>query len=70
MQSAYKVFVDSLTSPKPQFDGLGEVDTHLSDPKLAKFWTLQPITLERFIRFGQTWLENDSGDFLFKIEHH
>ena len=45
MQSAYKVFVDSLTSPKLQFGGLGEVDTHLSDPKLAKFWTLQPITL-------------------------
>ena len=45
MQSAYKVFVDSLTSPKLQFGGLGEVDTHLSDPKLAKLWTLQPITL-------------------------
>ena len=40
MQSAYNVFTDNLTSPKPQLGGLGHVDTHLSDPKLAKFWTL------------------------------
>ena len=70
MQSAYTVIADSHTSPRPQCGALGEVDTHLSDSKFTECWTLEPITSERFIRFGQTWLENDSGDFLFKIEHH
>ena len=39
MQSAYNVFVESLTSPKPQSGGLGEVDTHLSDPKILDITT-------------------------------
>ena len=60
----------SLVFPNPQFGHLGGVYTYLSALKFAEFGMLEPVTRERFIRFGQTWLENDPLDFLFKIEHH
>ena len=68
-ESTFSVIVHSLTSPWPQFEVLGDWGGghFLSDPKFTKFWTLEPITPERFIRFGQIWLENDCGGFFFKI---
>ena len=64
------MIVHRLTSCRPQLDGLDQANTlKLSDPKYTKFWTLQPITPERFIRFELIWLENDCGGFSFKIEY-
>ena len=63
--------LNHIIYPRPQFDGLGEADTKLSDHKCTKCWTLEPIlTPERFIRFSQIWLENDCSGFSFKIDHH